>query len=90
MSSILIQYAMASPISVDSVGTLSNVRRSIPRGGSASATAAASCDASPMCSFFEGGEALPVVTARARLTIVVKKSEVIHVIARGMMALIAI
>ncbi len=83
MSSILIQYATASPISVDSVGTLSNVRRSIPKGGSASATAAASGEVDSRCSFFEGGEALEA--ARARLTIVVvvkvKKSDVIHVIA---------
>ena len=83
MSSILIQYATASPISVDSVETLSNVRRSTPKGGSASAAAAASCEAEPRCSFFEGKGALEA--ARARLTIVVvkvKKSDVIHVIAR--------
>jgi hypothetical protein len=81
MSSILIQYATASPISVDSVGTLSKVRSRTPKGGSASAAAAASCEADPRCSFFEGGEA--TVAARARLTIVVKeKSDVIHVIAR--------
>ena len=83
MSSILIQYATASPISVDSVGTLSKVRRSIPKGGSASVVAAASGDPDPTRSFFEGGDAL--VAARARLTIVtvVKRSDVIHVIARG-------
>ena len=85
MSSILIQYATASPISVDSVWTLSKVRRSIPKGGLASATAAASGEADSRCSFFEGGGVL--VAARARLTIVVKmkmKSDVIHVIAREM------
>jgi hypothetical protein len=81
MSSILIQYATASPILVDSVETPSKARRSIPKGGSASAVAAASGDGDPRCSFFEGGEAL--VAARARLTIVVKKSDIIHVIARG-------
>jgi hypothetical protein len=81
MSSILIQYATASPISVDSAGTLSKVRRSIPKGGSASAMAAASGDADPRHSFFEGGGAL--VAGRARLTIVVKKRDIIHVIARG-------
>ena len=80
MSSILIQYATASPIPVDSVGTLSKVRRSIPKGGSASATAAASGDADTRRSFFEGGEAL--VAARARLTMVRRKRDVIHVIAR--------
>src|SRR5258708_10158243 len=74
MSSILIQYATASPISGDSVGTLSNVRTSIPKGGSASAAAAASGDATPRmrseasrCGFFEGGEAM--AAARARLAI---------------------
>jgi hypothetical protein len=81
MSSILIQYATASPISVGSVGTLSKVRRSIPKGGSASAMAAASGDADPRRNFFEGGGAL--VAGRARLTIVVKKRDVMHVIARG-------
>ena len=81
MSSILIQYATASPIPVDSVGTLSNVRRSIPKGGSASATAAASGDADARRSFFEGGGAL-VAAARARLTMVRRKRDVIHVIAR--------
>jgi len=87
MSSILIQYATASPILGDSVWTLSSVRRSIRKGGSASAAAAASCDATPRmpsgasrCRFFEGGEAL--AAARARLTMVVK-SDVIHVMAWG-------
>ena len=73
MSSILIQYATVSPVSGDSEGTSFNVRRSIPKGGSASAAAAASGDAilgmlkeGSRCSFFEG----EVDSDEARLAIV--------------------
>ena len=58
-------------------------RRSIPKGGSASATAAALGDANARRSFFEGGGALvaALVAARARLTIMMAMRDVIHVIA---------
>ncbi len=78
MSSILIQYATASPVSGDSEGTSFNVRRSIPKGGSASAAAAASGDAilgmlkeGSRCRFFEG----EVDSDEARLAIVCKKEK---------------
>lgn len=75
MSSILIQYATASPVFGDIVVTFSKALKSFPRGGSASAAAAASGDAtlprvkgSSRCSLLEGrGE-----SDKARLSIVMK------------------
>jgi hypothetical protein len=78
MSSILIQYAIASPVPGESDGTSFSVRSSIPKGGSASAAAAASDDATlgmlkvgSRCSFFEGGGECDDV----RLTMMYKMKE---------------
>jgi len=79
MSSILIQYATASPVSGDSEGAFFIFRRSIPKGGSASAAAAAPGDATsrtlkecPRCGFFEGGGECD----KARLTMVNRMKEI--------------
>ena len=76
MSSILIQYATASPVSGDSEGAFFIVRRSIPKGGSASAAAAAVATLRTLevCSrrgFFEGG----VECDEVRLTMVNRMKE---------------
>ena len=78
MSSILIQYATASPVSGESEGALFIFRRSISKGGLASAAVAASRDATlrtlkerSRCGFFGGGGE----SDEARLTMVNRMEE---------------